>query len=45
MADLAGRAKHLYHAQCRADAPTFEITTTASTSQLRAFKLIQGIQP
>lgn len=28
----------------RTDAPTFEITTTASASQLRAFKLIQGIQ-
>jgi hypothetical protein len=27
-----------------ADAPTFEITTTASASQLRALKLIQGIQ-
>ena len=29
----------------RADAPTFEVSTTASGSQLRALKLIQGIQP
>ena len=46
MADLAAVVRNTCTTPgARADAPTFEITTTASTSQLRAFKLIQGIQP
>jgi len=45
MADLAavGRNTCTTHG-ARADAPTFEITTTANANQLRAFALIQAIK-
>ena len=46
MADLSGVVRNTCSTPgAGADAPTFEITTTANASQLRALKLIQGIQP
>jgi len=46
MAELAAVVRNTCSTPgARDDAPTFEVTTTASASQLRALKLIQGIQP
>ena len=45
MADLAAVVRSTCITPgARADAPTFEITTTANANQLRAFALIQAIK-